>query len=538
MHDQFLSSILENIKEGVVVCDAQGTLTYFNRRTIEMQGLPPHPIPAEQWSEFYQLYYPDGETLLKEVDLPLLRALNESKSIKAEVLIAPKGRSPLLVEVNAQPLFDEKNIKIGAIATMLDITETKRASDERLKFLDKMTSLLIGNMDHEEIIYQIAVAGIPTLADGCMIDLVGADGINRLVTKHADPKVEEYLKTLQRNFPPRYDSPQPTSRVIRSGQPELLPVIDSKIIAEHTMNKDHADLIHKVGIRSHLAVPMICRGNIIGALNLLITTDRKSFDNDDLTMAMEISRRAAIAIENARLYSQAQKAIKQRDEFISVASHELKTPITSLKLQLEAIARSISKSHLERIDHEYLQKFSASSIRQLDRLTRLVEDMLDISRLSTGKLALDLRVADLSDITKEVLGRFTNQLKDLNIPLEVQLEEDLIIECDPFRIEQVITNLMTNAIRYGEKKPISLRLKRENGTACFSLKDSGRGIDPADHSRIFNRFERAIAATDISGLGLGLFISRQILEEHKGKIWVQSQLGHGSTFNFTLPVIA
>lgn len=407
----------------------------------------------------------------------------------------------------------------------------------RVKFLDQVTSLLLGNLNHEEIIFQIAVAGIPAFADGCMIDLVGSNSINRLITKHFDPDTEELLRVLQKKFPPQFDSPMPTSRAIRTGTPELLPHVDTKIITEHTMNKDHAELIHKIGIRSHLAVPMICRGQVIGSLNLLNTTERVHFDENDLNMAMELGRRAALAIENARLYSHAQKAIKQRDEFISIASHELKTPITSLKLQLEAISRTISKPHLERMDHEYLQKFSASSLRQLEKMTRLVEDMLDISRISTGKLALDLRTNDLTEITKEVLNRFTGPLKEMNISFDFKLEDKLMIECDSFRIEQVITNLMSNAIRYGEKRPIELSLKKANNLAYFSLKDSGRGIDPQDQQRIFNRFERAVGATEISGLGLGLFISRQILEEHHGKIWVESQLGRGSTFNFTLPVL-
>lgn len=554
MRELFLSSILDNTIEAVVACDAQGILNYFNKRTIELHGLPQKPIPPEEWSQYYSLFYTDGVTPIRKEDLPLVRVLNGEEVKNMEVVIAPKNKTPVLAQVTGKLLYNEEGQKSGAVVTMLDITDSRRASEEisqmnrsletmvtertnRLNYLDKITSLLLATLNHEEIIYQIAVSGLPSIADGCIIDLVGGDSINRLVTKHHDPAIEVHMMELQKKFPPQFDSPQPSSRVIRSGKPQLLKDVDKSVIGEHTINKEHSDLISKIGIRSHLAVPLVSRGKIIGALNLLITTDRKHFDEEDLSLAMELSRRATIAIENARLFAQAQSAIKQRDEFISVASHELKTPITSLKLQLEAIARSISKSHLERIDHEYLQKFSASSIRQLDRLTRLVEDMLDISRITTGKLALDLRVADFSDITRDVISRFQNQLNELNISFEAELDEDVIIECDPFRIEQVITNLMTNAIRYGERKPISVQLKKDNEKAILKIKDSGRGISKADHARIFNRFERAIGATDISGLGLGLFISKQIVEEHKGKITVESELGQGSTFIFTLPVI-
>lgn len=548
-----LASILENTVEAVVACDAKGVLTYFNRTAIEMHGLPAISIAPEKLTEYYSIYRADGKTIMPKEELPLFRALYGETVNNVEAVIAPKNRKPILVRVNGRPIQDSKGNITGAVVTFLDITESKLIHQElnnlnreleerviertnRLNFLDRITSPLLATLDHEEIIYQIAVAGLPFMADGCFIDLVTSDGIQRLVTKHHDQSSEQLMKVLKTRYPPNYSTPHPSSEAIRTGRPQLWKEVNSEIITQYAQDKGHAELVTELNIRSILAVPIISRNTIIGALTLILTTDRKLFDEEDLSTTTELARRLAIAIENSRLYAHAQSAIKQRDEFISIASHELKTPITSLKLQLEAISRSISKSYIQRIDHEYMQKFSHSSLKQLDRLSRLVEDMLDISRIRTGRLALQMKRSDLSEICREVLARFNDQLANQNIAIEQAILDKILIQCDPYRIEQVITNLMTNAIRYGEKKPINFCLKQVGQNAVLSIQDFGRGIDPIDHDRIFNRFERAIGPTDISGLGLGLYISRQIAEEHGGQIKVESQLGQGSTFIFTIPL--
>ncbi len=423
-----------------------------------------------------------------------------------------------------------------------DVTEkyVTRELKNRFKltqdFLGRVTDLLLSTLDYEEIITQIANFSVPFLADGAIVDLIEDEKIKRIVTHHCVQETEMLMREIQQKYTPTMESPQPSSRVIRTGLPELLVNVLSKEIAERTRDAYHAKLIQRIGIRSHIAVPLIFRGEVIGALNFLITTDRRHFDEQDLAISIELARRSAIAINNARLYRDAKNAIQQRDDFISIASHELKTPITSLKLQQEVIIHALGEI-ADHPDAEFIKRSAGSYGKQLDRLTRLVEDMLDISRISTGKLAMDFKTVDFSQTILEVVERFSSQLKTLNIDIIVEELRPVSISCDPYRMEQVITNLITNAIRYGGKKPIHISMKTDAGHLYLKVKDQGIGIATMDQERIFHRFERAISFDHISGLGLGLYISKQIVLEHAGELSVESSPNLGSTFTIKLKLV-
>ena len=424
-----------------------------------------------------------------------------------------------------------------------DVTEIYESREHKHRFLATQNFLadvsekLISNLDLGKNMENVASALIPFFCDGVFVDMLEGDRINRIITKHRNPETERLMNEIKKFFNPTVESPQPTGRVIRSGEPELLENVDFKIIAKHTVNTEHAELIQKIGIRSHIATPLKFQNEVIGALNFLITTERRHFDEQDMAVSVELARRAAIAFSNARLYKEAQTAVQQRDDFISIASHELKTPITSLKLQHEVIMKAVRDAHLESEDSRFATKAASNANRQLDRLTRLVEDMLDISRISTGKLAMNFTNTDFTHVIKEVIERFEYQLKTLGIELKITQLVQTTIHADPYRMEQVLTNLLSNAIRYGEKKPILISLINENERVVFKIKDHGMGIAKQDQERIFNRFERALSFNELSGLGLGLFISRQIVEDHGGELLVESSPGLGSTFSMILKSI-
>jgi signal transduction histidine kinase len=227
-----------------------------------------------------------------------------------------------------------------------------------------------------------------------------------------------------------------------------------------------------------------------------------------------------------------QEATKIRDEFISIASHELKTPLTSLKLQTQMSKRLVTKA--ETFTPERIQKQLDYTIHQIDRLNKLVDDMLDITRINTGKLQLYKKPFDLSVLVEELVERFMPQFVSVGCQVKSQIEANIIGEWDSYKIEQVLNNLFSNAIRYSPRNPISIRLKKESDKAILNVQDQGIGIDPANMERIFERFERASSAA--SGLGLGLYITRQILDLHNGKIRVESELGKGSNFIIELPL--
>lgn len=225
--------------------------------------------------------------------------------------------------------------------------------------------------------------------------------------------------------------------------------------------------------------------------------------------------------------------VKSRDEFLSIVSHELKTPLTTMKLQLEFIMRSISSSPtLEEQEKNKIHAMVVKTDKSIMRINRLVEDMLNISKIATRKLDLQIEKFNLEETLKEVIERLTPLLSEVEL-VEVQ---EINVDWDKFRIEQLITNLLTNASKYGEGKLIQVSLTKSNDNAVIKIKDFGRGIAPVDHEKIFKRFERISIVDNIKGLGIGLFIAQEIAQMHSGAIVVNSELGKGAEFVVTIPI--
>jgi PAS domain S-box-containing protein len=530
-----LDAVLRQLPAGVLVIDKKTNAFILTNGEMEkIEGRSPLGQVLTEFS-FPLAFHKDGKKY-DFTDWPLTKSLLNGETIDdEEILYQRHDGSQIQIRVSSAPVKDLEGNIAAAVLVASDITTITRS--ERIKeFLSGLSSILMKTLDYEETIHQIAISSVPELADGCIIDIIEEGKIKRLVTKHSSPELELLLQELQQKFSPTLDSPQPAAGVIRSGVPELFKILDQKIIRERTLSNEHAELIFRIGAKSHISVPIKIRGNVIGSISLLITSDRDNFDETDLATAVEVGRLASICIENSKLYRSSQDAIKQRDEFISIASHELKTPITSLKIQLQLADRLASSSESGFIEASYVKKLTTISNKQINRITLLVEDMLDISRISSGKLALNLTKTDVSQFVTEVLLRFESQLDALKIDFESHIEENIIAECDSFRIEQVLINLLTNAIRYGDNKPIKAILSKHRNTVRFQIIDQGPGIASKDLERIFERFERAISADNISGLGLGLFISRQIMEQHHGSLTVESTVGQGSIFTFQFPV--
>lgn len=244
-----------------------------------------------------------------------------------------------------------------------------------------------------------------------------------------------------------------------------------------------------------------------------------------------------VAKEKERLFQREKDHVATMDEFLSIASHELKTPLTSLKLQAQVMLRALRRKDPDALTPEKITHLIKQIDHQSSRLNRLVDDMLDISRIKTGRLRIQKETTELSEIILEVVERLKPQFMEAlgDLP-KIIIKDKVLINADRLRIEQVLTNLFTNAIRYGRNRPITIELKKDSQNAIITISDQGMGIAPENVNKIFNRFERAgVSASEVSGLGLGLFITKQIIEAHGGKISVESELNVGSTFTLTLP---
>ena len=232
-----------------------------------------------------------------------------------------------------------------------------------------------------------------------------------------------------------------------------------------------------------------------------------------------------------------QRRDERKDDFILMASHELKTPITTLKLQVQMRNRLIKKGDLSVYLPEKVNSLITTAEHQLSRIERLVDDMLDISRIENGKLKLQYEQFDLGDLVKKTFQSFSEEFKNAKCPVELDIKEGIVGQWDKYRIEQAIINLFTNAIKYGSNCNVKITVKQDAKDAILMVKDEGMGIATEDQKRIFQRFERAVEGGNISGLGLGLFITKEILELQGGDIYVDSTFGEGSTFIVKLPLL-
>jgi PAS domain S-box-containing protein len=248
-----------------------------------------------------------------------------------------------------------------------------------------------------------------------------------------------------------------------------------------------------------------------------------------LTISRDISNRKKLE-EDLKL------ALAMRDEFLLVASHELKTPITSLKLQLQMLSREVRPAENILPNVAKLSKSLSVSTKQVDRITALVENLLDVTRIQAGKLNIKLEESDLSEALEDSLDRFGGLFSDAGCALKIMIEKNIIGVFDKSRIEQVFVNLLSNAIKYAPGEMLEISLTRKSEKAIFSVKDHGPGISSDKQNAIFERFARATDSRNISGLGLGLFISKEIVEAHRGVVRVESEPGLGARFIVELPL--
>jgi len=279
-------------------------------------------------------------------------------------------------------------------------------------------------------------------------------------------------------------------------------------------------------------VPLSVSGQTFGAMTFATADQRRRYDEEDLAVATDLAQRAALAIDNHRLYRSSKEAVALRDEFLSVASHELRTPVTSLQLAVQSLL-SIGDAPAQ-----FLRQALESAERQTRRLGRLVDALLDVSRVQAGRLELQREPTDMVSVARDVARALAEDARRSGCAVTVETGSDQLIgRWDRARLEQVATNLVSNAIKYGAGKPVVISVAHaSDGRAQLSVRDRGIGVQPAERSRIFERFERAVSSRHYGGLGLGLYIVRRIVEAHDGRVWVDDAPGgEGALFTVELP---
>lgn len=410
------------------------------------------------------------------------------------------------------------------------------ASEQRFRFLSEASRLLAASLDYAKLRESIAQIVVPTLADWCLLDLVRDDVAAEGPTVAAlDAAKVDIAHELRRRYPLDLSGTDPAAEVLRTGRPHLITTVVADIVEAIAHDDEHARLLLALEPRSLLAVPLIAHDQTFGVLTLASTSPARLYHPDDVPLIEELAHRAAIGLDNVRLYVDVQAAIQVRDQFLSVASHELKTPLTSLLMYAELLER---RSTREQTRSTRDQRAITSIIGQADRLNRLIDSLLDISRSQSGRLEIERNVVDIAALTRRVI----NELQPLVTEHTLQLttDESILIEGDALRLEQVLQNLLQNAIKYSPLGGLIVVEAAQRGDhAYLVIKDHGIGIPTAAQPHLFQRFYRAgnVNATRVSGFGIGLYVVNEIVKLHGGEITVLSAEGAGSTFTVCLPVL-
>ncbi|MFP2912084.1 ATP-binding protein, partial [Pyxidicoccus sp. 3LFB2] len=429
--------------------------------------------------------------------------------------------SQMAISLENSQLFEQLKVEV----------QERRRAEAAVRFLAESGLALAESLDLEQTLTKATRMVVPFLADWCVFLVTGeGERLRPTAIAHVDPEKEARLRSVLAKYPPDWNSPPAVLRVLRTGRPVLREELTSSMLAEAGHGPEYVEALRAIGTRSAMHVPLVARGKTLGVVTLASATSGRRYAEADLDLALELARRAAICIDNARLYRASQDAVRLRDEFLSVASHELNTPLTSLRLMVQSLQRHVPPG---------LPEPALRALRTIDgqslKLATLVEELLDVSRLHAGRLDLTLERVDLKEVIHRVAERLREPLARAGCALELRVEGPIPGHWDATRLAQVLLNLLSNAIKFGAGKPITVAAGVEHGSAWLCIRDSGIGIAPDRLPHIFERFERAVSVRAYGGLGLGLHLVREILTALGGRIQVESTVGVGTTFSVELP---
>ncbi|HEY1012532.1 MAG TPA: ATP-binding protein [Herpetosiphonaceae bacterium] len=422
-----------------------------------------------------------------------------------------------------------------AIGVSRDITERKRAEDG-LEFLALAGSRLSQSLDEPAVLRELADLAVAELADVCLAYLAdeGRAAISDLVGAHADPAQASVVRLFQHGYRPDFANPGSiVIRVIKTGESELYPAIERRHYETVAFDEESLALFEQLDPFSGMVVPIQAGDAALGAIVLLTSRSQRQYDPIDLALAEDLGRRAGAAIENARLYRAARDAARVRDQFISVAAHELKNPLTTLLGMTQILKRRVER---EATLGERDQRALGQINHQAQRLNKLISGLLDLSRLEDGQLSIERAPVDLAALLARVVEETAAGLTRHTIAFEPPARAP-IIAGDELRLEQVFHNILQNAVKYSpDGGEISVELASDSQRAAVTISDQGEGIPAEALPHIFARFYRADNARSYPGMGVGLSVVKEIVSLHGGTVEAASEPGGGAVFTLLLPL--
>jgi PAS domain S-box-containing protein len=517
---------------GIFRTDANGDCVYVNERWVKLAGLSFDQARGKGWSS--ALHPDDRERVFAE----WYRAASRGEEFVSEYRFKSPAGAVTWIEGRAAPLRDDQGAVAGYLGTVADITE-RHFEQDRQRYLLEATTLLASSIDYETTLQNVAKMAIPNLADWAALAIREPDGgIKPLTIFCADAEKRREVEDLLARHPFRPDSGRGLAEVLRTGMPLFIPEVTEDFARALAQDPEHARRIRDIGLRSVISVPILVQGQVRGAISFASASPGRTYGPEDFRLGQELARRAGMAIDNAAHYREAQDAVRARHEFLSIASHELRTPLTTLLLQLQGLQRAVRREEKNSgsLAPQAVGGPIDKALAKGEELADLLIELLDHSTMMAGRLKLEpIPEQDLTIAARAAVDSFKDQAARAGVAIHLEAPPRLKGTWDMVRVEQVLYNLVSNAVKYSGGKDIYVRIEEEGDFASLSVRDQGIGIAPEDLDRIFMPFERGARASKFTGWGLGLHIAKQIVEAHGGTIAVESAPGQGATFTVRLP---
>ncbi len=534
-------AMIAGMSDGVLLVDGDGNSEFINPAGERLLGRSDIGVPIFKQAEVYRLRDEHGR-MLNPQELPAAQALSTGRLVQdMTVLIARGGGERVAVSMSATPLREDGQTS-GVVVTFRDITE-RRALEEQMQIQAERAQILAdagaffsSNIDPAWVTQAIAERVAEVLGDWSAVILRTGDAKELSVASiyHRD------MASLGLAWSYIYRQPLAVGdgiigQVVATGYPSMMTDVP------RTLDVTNPGTYHQspVKLASLLVLPLRTRREMIGALVIAANDPERAMTDDKLPLAEVLAERAALAIENAKLYTEQVEARRKvedlsrlKDEFLSIASHELRTPVTSIKGYTQLAKMLIKEGDLN-TSEEYLE----IALDQIDRMSRLILELLDVSRIETGRLEIRREPIAWPQFVRDVVHRHHTAVSDRRFHVSVP-DDGKIVTGDRDRLEQVLGNLLENAVKYSpEGSDVTVTVDERSDALITAVCDRGIGIPADELNQVFERFHRGrqVSSTNYGGLGLGLYITKQIIERHGGSIWVESKEGQGTTFYFSLP---
>jgi len=540
-----LRATLESTADGILVVDLNGKILSFNQKMADMWEIPPEIFACGDDQRAInaaldKLVYPE-EFLTKVIEL-----YRHPGEASYDVLELKDGRT---FERYSQPQRID-DVPVGRVWSFRDVTARRRAeeqahalareqaaraeaenSQKRAALLAEASRVLSASFDYQTTLAALVNLAVPALGDYCALDIVEEeDKFERIGEAHVDPAKSQLLREVA-TFPrSALTARHPLVRVMTTGEPVLEADVTPAFIRASFAEAGQRRIVEALEPRSLICVPLVTSGKPIGALTLVTSGSGRRYEPADLSLAADLARRAAVVVEHARLFHEAQQATRARDDVLAVVAHDLRNPLNTVSMAVTLMLESTPPERVqERRQVEIVR-------RAADRMNRMIQDLLDVKRMESGRLTIDARPEPPSALINDTIDMLRPLAAGSTIRLETSIDESLPpVLADAARVQQVLSNLVGNAVKFTPRNGrITVCAERIDGEVRFGVIDTGPGIPPEQVPHIFGRFWQA-KTSDRRGIGLGLAIAKGIVEAHNGRIWVESHVGLGSTFYFTLP---